>query len=133
VSLSAGSGVNALGREIWGFANQINFSDGSSGDDRTAFNFTSPTQLYLVEMQPSINTVSMVANDILSFSLTGNQLPLFTTKFALSVANEPVQSQLPTIKFILPPRTILRAIFTMQSGTAMVGSANCLFRGVSFG
>jgi len=133
MTLSTGAGVNALGREIWGFANQINFSDGSSGDDRIAFNFTSPTQLYLVEMQPSINTVSMAVNDILSFSVTGNQLPLFTTKFALSVANEPVQSQLPTIKFILPPRTILSAIFTMQSGTAMVGSANCLFRGVSFG
>lgn len=133
MTLATGAGVNALGREIWGFANQINFSDGSSGDDRVAFNFTSPTQLYLVEMQPSINTVSMAVNDILSFSVTGNQLPLFTTKFALSVANEPVQSQLPTIKFILPPRTILRAIFNMQSGTAMVGSANCLFRGVSFG
>jgi len=133
MTLSTGSGVNALGREIWGFANQINFSDGSTGDDRIAFNFTSPTQLYLVEMQPSINTASMAVNDILSFSVTGNQLPLFNTKFALSVANEPVQSQLPTIKFILPPRTILQAIFTMQSGTAMVGSANCLFRGVSFG
>jgi len=132
MTLSTGSGVQALGREIWGFANQINFSDASSGDDRVAFNFTSPPQLYLVEMQPSINTASMVANDILSFSLTGNQLPLFITKFALSVANEPVQSQLPTIKFVLPPRTILQAIFVMQSGTAMVGSANCLFRGVAF-
>ena len=40
-------GFNAVGREIFGFANQIDFSTVSSGDDITAFDFTSPSQLYL--------------------------------------------------------------------------------------
>ncbi len=133
MTLSAGTGFNAIGREIFGFANQVNFADGSTGDDRVVFDFTSPSQLYLVEMMPAINTNGMSPNDILSFSLTGNNLPLFQTKFALSVANEPVQAQLPSIKFILPKLTILKAIFTMQSGTAMIGTATCMFRGVAFG
>jgi len=132
MTLSAGTGFNAIGREIFGFASQINFSDGSTGDDRTAFDFTSPLQLYMCEMQPAINTSGMSPNDILSFSLTGNNLAIFQSKFALAIASEPVQAQLPTIKFILPSRTILKAVFNMQSGTAMIGSATCMFRGVSF-
>ena len=133
MTLSAGTGFNAIGREIFGFAPQIDFSAGSSGDDRTAFDFTSPSQLYMCEMQPGINTSGMAINDILSFTLTGNNLPIFESKFALAVANEPVQAQLPTIKFILPSRTILKAVFNMQSGTDMTGTATCTFRGVMFG
>jgi len=132
MTLSAGTGFNAVGREIFGFSPQINFADGSSGDDRTSFDFTSPLQLYMCEMQPAINTAGMAANDILSFSLQGNGLSIFQTKFALAAASEPVQAQLPGIKFILPSRTILKAIFVMQSGTGMIGSATCMFRGVAF-
>ena len=132
MTLSAGTGYNAVGREIFGFAPQINFADAVSNTDRTAFDFTSPLQLYMCEMQPAINTAGMAADDILSFSLTGNNLPIFQSKFALAVANEPVQAQLPTIKFILPSRTILKAVLNMQSGTAMVGTATCMFRGVAF-
>jgi len=129
MTLSAGTGFNAVNREIFGFAPQINFADESTNTDRTAFDFTSPLQLYMCEMQPAINTSGMAANDILSFSLQGNGLAIFQSKFALAVAN---QAQLPTIKFILPSRTILKAVFNMQSGTAMIGSATCMFRGVSF-
>jgi len=132
MTLSAGTGFNAVGREIFGFAPQINFADGSTGDDRTAFDFTSPMQLYMVELTPAINTSGMAANDILSFSLQGNGLAIFQSKFALATASEPIQAQLPTIKFILPSRTILKAVFNMQSGTGMIGSATCMFRGVSF-
>ena len=95
MTLSAGTGFNAVGREIFGFSNQIDFSTVSSGDDITAFDFTSPSQLYLVELQPGINTNGMAANDILSFNLTGNNLPIFQSKFALAAASEPVQNQLP--------------------------------------
>ena len=132
MTLSAGTGFQAKAREIYGFAPQINFASGSSGDDRTAFDFTSPMQLYMCEMQPAINTSGMAANDILSFSLQGNGLSIFQTKFALAAASEPVQAQLPGIKFILPSRTILKAVFNMQSGTGMIGSATCMFRGVAF-
>ena len=88
MTLSAGTGFSAKGREIYGFANQINFSDEVSGTDRTAFDFTSPMQHYMVEMLPGINTSGMAINDILSFTLTGNNLPIFESKFALAVANE---------------------------------------------
>jgi len=132
MTLSAGTGFNAVGREIFGFAPQIDFNAGSSGDDRTAFDFTSPLQLYMCEMQPAINTAGMAPADILSFSLTGNGLPIFQTKFALAAPSEPVQAQLPGIKFILPSRTRIQAVFTMQSGTGMIGTATCMFRGVAF-
>jgi len=133
MTLSAGTGFNAIGREIFGFAPQINFGAEVTNTDRTAFDFTSPLQIYMCEMQPAINTSGMAANDILSFSLQGNGQAIFQSKFALTVANEPIQAQLPTIKFILPSRTILKAVFNMQSGTGMVGSATCMFRGVQFG
>ena len=132
MTLSAGTGFNALNREVFGFAQLINFNAKVSNTDRVAFDFVSPVQHYLVEMQPGIDTAGMAANDILSFSLQGNGLSIFQTKFALAVANEPIQAQLPGIKFILPSRTILKAVFNMQSGTAMVGTATCMFRGVAF-
>ena len=75
----------------------------------------------------------MAANDILSFNLTGNNLPIFQTKFALGAASEPVQNQLPLIKFVLPSRTRLQAVFTMQTAASMTGTATCSFRGVAFG
>ena len=132
MTLSAGTGYIAVNREIFGFAPQIDFSAAVSNTDRTAFDFTSPRQMYMCEMQPSINTAGMAANDILSFSLTGNNLPIFVSKFALAAASEPIQDQLPSIKFILPSRTILKAVFNMQSGTGMIGTASCVFRGVAF-
>ncbi len=132
MTLSAGTGYTAVAREIFGFAPQIDFSAAVSNTDRTAFDFTSPMQMYMCEMQPSINTAGMAANDILSFSLQGNGLSIFQTKFALAAASEPIQDQLPSIKFILPSRTILKAVFNMQSGTGMIGTASCVFRGVAF-
>jgi len=133
MTLSAGKSVISVGREIYGFAEQINFASEASGVDRVSFNFISPMEHYLVEMQPGVDSNGMAADDILSFSLQGNGLAIFQTKFALGAASEPVQSQFPSIKFILPPRTTLRAVFNMQSGTGMIGSATCTFRGVQFG
>jgi len=95
MTLSAGTGFNAIGREIFGFAPQINFGDEATNTDRTAFDFTSPLQLYMCEMLPAINTSGMAANDILSFSLQGNGLAIFQSKFALAAASEPIQAQLP--------------------------------------
>jgi len=134
MTLVSGNSFNALGREIFGFAPQINFADGSSGDDREAFNFTSPqNKAYMIEMTPSVDSSGMAANDILSYVIQGNGLNIYATKFALTVAKEAVQSQLPEIKFILPPDTHLVVSFTLQSAAGMIGSAFCMFRGVHFG
>jgi len=134
MTLVSGNSFNALGREIFGFAPQINFADGSSGDERVAFDFTSPqNKAYMVEMTPSVDSSGMAANDILSYVIQGNGLNIYATKFALTVAKEAVQSQLPEIKFILPPDTHLVVSFTLQSATGMIGSAFCMFRGVHFG
>jgi len=134
MTLVSGNSFNSLGREIFGFAPQINFADGSSGDDREAFNFTSPqNKAYMVEMTPSIDSSGMAQADIISYVIQGNGLNIYATKFALTVAKEPIQSQLPEIKFILPPDTHLVVSFTLQSAVGMVGSAFCMFRGVHFG
>jgi len=125
MTLVSGNSFNSLGREIFGFAPQINFADGSSGDDRVAFDFTSPqNKAYMVEMTPSVDSSGMAQ---------GNGLNIYATKFALTVAKEAVQSQLPEIKFILPPDTHLVVSFTLQSAAGMIGSAFCMFRGVHFG
>jgi len=121
------TGSRVFGREIYGASPIINFGDGSSGDNRISFDFTSPNQYYMCEMQPGLDTNGTSANDIFSFILSLNQ------QSVLAVAGEPVQSQFPSIKFVLEPQTRLQAIFAMQSGTAMVGAATCMFRGVQFG
>ena len=134
MTLVSGNSFNALGREIFGFAQQINFADGSSGDDRVAFDFTSPqNKAYMVEMTPSIDSSGMAAGDIISYVIQGNGLNIYATKFALTAAKEAVQNQLPEIKFILPPDTHLVVSFTLQSVAGMIGSAFCMFRGVHFG
>ena len=134
MTLVSGNSFNSLGREIFGFAPQINFADGSSGDERVAFDFTSPqNKAYMIEMTPSIDSSGMAADDIISYVIQGNGLNIYATKFALTVAKEAVQSQLPEIKFILPPDTHLVVSFTLQSAVGMVGSAFCMFRGVHFG
>jgi len=134
MTLVSGNSFNALGREIFGFAPQINFADGSSGDDREAFNFTSPqNKAYMIEMTPSIDSSGMAADDIISYVIQGNGLNIYATKFALTAAKEAVQNQLPEIKFILPPDTHLVVSFILQSAAGMIGSAFCMFRGVHFG
>ena len=127
------TGSRVFGREIYGASPIINFGDGSSGDDRISFDFTSPNQYYMCEMQPGLDTNGTAQNDIFSFILSLNQQSVFLVKFSLAVAGEPVQSQFPSIKFVREPQTRLQAIFNMQSGTAMVGAATCMFRGVQFG
>jgi len=134
MTLVSGNSFNSLGREIFGFAPQINFVDGSSGDERVAFDFTSPqNKAYLVEMTPSVDSSGMAQGDLVSYTIQGNGLNIYATKFALTVAKEPIASQLPEIKFILPPDTHLVVSFTLQSAVGMVGSAFCMFRGVHFG
>ena len=130
---SASTGSRVFGREMYGAAPLISFNAGISGDDRTAFDFTSPNQYYMCEMQPGLDTNGTAPGDIFSFLLSLNEQNVFVVKFALAVANEPVQSQFPNIKFVLEPQTRLKAIFVMQSGTGMVGTATCMFRGVQFG
>jgi hypothetical protein len=81
---------------------------------------------------PGIDSSAMAAGDVLSFGVTGNNLPIFINKFALTVDKEPIQSQLPELKFILPKLTILKVQFIMAA-SAMIGTASCSFRGVSIG
>jgi len=130
---SVSTGSRVFGREIYGASPIINFGDGGSGADRISFDFTSPNQYYMCEMQPGLDTNGTSANDIFSFILSLNQQSVFQVKFSLAVAGEPVQSQFPSIKFVLEPQTRLQAIFNMQSGAVMIGAATCMFRGVQFG
>ena len=121
MTLVTGNSFNSIGREIFGYAPQINFADGGSGDSRTAFDFTSP------------QNKAMVAGDIISYIIQANGLNIYGTKFALTVDKEPIASQLPEIKFILPPNTQLLVAFILISSAGMIGSASCMFRGVEFG
>jgi len=132
MTLSAGRGFNAFQREIWGFANEISFGSEASGFAHVAFDFTSPQGNYLVQMAPGIDSSAMASGDVLSFGVTGNNLPIFITKFALTADKQPIQSQLPELKFILPSLTHLKVQFIMAA-SAMIGSAYCSFRGVSIG
>jgi len=126
MTLVSGNSFNSLGREIFGFAPQINFADGSTGDERVAFDFTSPqNKAYLVEMTPSVDSSGMAQGDLVSYTIQGNGLNIYATKFALTVAKEPIQSQLPEIKFILPPDTHLVVSFTLQSARSATTSPTC--------
>ena len=132
MTLSAGTGYSAFQREIWGYATEIQFGAEASGFAHVAFDFTSPQGNYLVQMVPAIDSSAMAAGDVLSWGVVANTLPIFLTKFALSVDKEPIQAQLPELKFILPSLTHLKVQFIMAA-PAMIGTAYCTFRGVRIG
>lgn len=135
MSLATGTGVNAVGNEIFAYSNRIDFSAGSSGEERVALDFVSPNSYYVCDVAVSLDSGSWAASDIMAVIYRGNGNNIYQSKWgvgdlaAISVGPQTI----PSLRIILPPNTVFRALFQFTSGTAMVGSGIAVLVGRKIG
>ena len=79
MTLIVGPNAIAFEKEIYAFSGLIDFSAGSSGDERTALDFTSPNAYYKCDLAMSIDSGSWSANDILGIIMRLNGQNVYLT------------------------------------------------------
>jgi len=132
VTLILGKTAIAFGNEMWAY-NSVSFSAFGSGADATALDFTSPNDHFLCDISVSLDTGSMVENDILAIILRASGENIYLAKWALGDPvnfGEPIGP--PPIRVILPPNTVFKTIFSLTS-SSMVGTANVALVGRKLG
>lgn len=134
MTLITGTTAIGVGKEIYAYSPRVDFSAYASGAEATALNFTSPNNHYSCVLNVSLDTGSMAQNDILAIIIRGNGENLATYKWALgNPANFGAPMTIPTLSVILPPNTIFKAILSLSSSTAMVGSGSVVLVGRQIG
>jgi len=134
VTLITGQTAISVGNEIYAYSQRVDFSAYASGAEATALDFTSPNEHYRCELTISLDTGSMSQNDILAIIIRGSGENLATYKWALgNPANFGAPITIPTLSVILPPNTIFKAILSLSSSTAMVGSGSVILVGRKIG
>ena len=133
MTLITGPTAISVGNEIYAY-NGVDFSAYSTGQEATALDFSSPNDHFLCDISISMDTGSLAANDILAIIMRGNGENIYLAKWALGDPNnfgEPIGP--PPVRVILPPNTVFRVVFSLTSGTAMVGSARAALVGRRLG
>jgi hypothetical protein len=133
MTLITGPTAISIGNEIYAY-NGVDFSAFASGAEATALDFSSPNDHFLCDISVSMDTGSLAANDILAIIMRGNGENIYLAKWALGDPNnfgEPIGP--PPVRVILPPNTVFRVVFSLTSGTAMVGSARAALVGRKLG
>ena len=133
MTLITGPTAISVGNEIYAY-NGVDFSAYASGAEATALDFSSPNDHFLCDISISMDTGSLAANDILAIIIRGNGENIYLAKWALGDPNnfgEPIGP--PPVRVILPPNTVFRVVFSLTSGTAMVGSARAALVGRKLG
>ena len=133
MTLILGKTAVSTENEIWAY-NAVDFSAFASGAEATALDFSSPNDHFLCDISISMDTGSLAANDILAIIMRGNGENIYLAKWALGDPNnfgEPIGP--PPVRVILPPNTVFRVVFSLTSGTAMVGSARAALVGRKLG
>jgi len=134
VTLSTSEQAVSVGQEIYAYSPRLDFSAGSSGEERTALNFTSPNDFFYCTLNVSLDTGSWSAQDIIAIIFRGNGETIFQAKWALGDPNNFGQPQsIYPLNIILPPNTTFKAILVLQSGTAMVGTGSVILVGRKLG
>jgi len=133
MTLITGPTAISVGNEIYAY-NGVDFSAYASGAEATALDFTSPNDHFLCDISISMDTGSMAQTDVLAIIMRANGENIYLAKWALgNPANfgEPIGP--PPVRVILPPNTVFRVVFSLTSGTAMVGSARAALVGRKLG
>ena len=133
MTLITGPTAISVGNEIYAY-NGVDFSAFASGAEATALDFSSPNNHFLCDISVSMDTGSLAAQDILAIIIRGNGENIYLAKWALGDPNnfgEPIGP--PPVRVILPPNTVFRVVFSLTSGTAMVGSARAALVGRKLG
>jgi len=133
VTLTVGTGINEVRDEVWAYSGLIDFSAGSSGDERTALNFTSPNAYYRCDLAISIDSGSWVNTDILGTFMRLNGQNVYLNKFSITSTTLGQAQLVSPFSVILPPNTVVKFIFQFSSSAAMVGNAAVILTGVQIG
>tara|TARA_Y100000310_G_C20190668_1_gene582346 strand:+ start:21 stop:425 length:405 start_codon:yes stop_codon:yes gene_type:complete len=134
MTLSTSEQAVSVGNSIYAYSPRIDFSAGSSGEERVALNFTSPNDFFYCTLNVSLDTGSMAHQDIIAIIFRGNGETIYQAKWTLGDPTnfgEP-QSIYP-LNIILPPNTVFKAVLAFQSGTAMVGTGSFILVGNKLG
>ena len=129
MTLITGQSAIATENELYAYSPQIDFSAGSTGEDRVALSFDSPNGHYLCEVNASLDTSSWVADDIIAIFYRANGQIIFKAKWAVNATTIGQPQQITPLEIILPPNTNFKAIMAFQSATAMVGSGSVVLVG----
>ena len=133
MTLTVGKGINEVIGEVWAYSGLIDFSAGSTGDERTALDFTSPNAHYKCDLAISIDSGSWVNTDILGTIMRLNGQAIYLNKFAITSQTLGQAQLVSPFSVILPPNTVVKFIFQFSSGTAMTGNAAVVLTGVQLG
>jgi len=133
VTLTVGQGINEVIGEVWAYSGLIDFSTGSTGDERTALDFTSPDAYYKCDLAVSIDSGSWVNNDILGTIMRLNGQSVYLNKFAITATTLGQAQLVSPFSVILPPNTRVKFIFAFSSASSMTGNAAVVLTGVQLG
>ena len=132
MTLLAGPGAISVQDELYAYSQRVDFSAYASGAEAIALDFTSPNAHYSCTLNISLDVGSMAQGDLLSVIIRANGENLYQAKWALLASYGAPQSIYP-LTVILPPNTRFKAILTLSSGTAMVGSGSVILVGRKLG
>jgi len=133
VTLITGKTAIAVEKEIYAYSPLVDFSAGSSGDERIALDFTSPNSHYSCVLNVSLDTGSWAAADIIAIIFRGNGETLFKAKWGVNATTIGQPQSIYPLQVILPPNTIFKAVLAFSSATAMVGSGSVVLVGRQIG
>jgi len=133
MTLITGTTAIGVGKEIYAYSPLVDFSAGSSGEERIALDFTSPNGHYSCVLNVSLDTGSWSAADIIAIIFRGNGETLFKAKWGVNATTIGQPQSIYPLQVILPPNTIFKAILAFSSATAMVGSGSVVLVGRQIG
>jgi len=133
MTLTVGKNAISFEREIYAYSGLIDFSTGSTGDERTALDFTSPNAYYKCDLAISIDSGSWVANDILGTIMRLNGQSVFLNKFAITATTLGQAQLVSPFSVVIPPNTRVKFIFAFSSASSMTGNAAVILTGVEIG
>ena len=132
MTLLTGPGAISVKDELYAYSQRVDFSAYASGELVEPVDFTSPNAHYSCTLNISLDVGSMAQGDLLAVILRANGENLYQAKWALLASYGAPQSIYP-LTVILPPNTRFKAILTLSSGTAMVGSGSVILVGRKLG
>jgi len=134
VTLATGLTATVVGEEIYA-QNLIAFSAYGSGADAEALSFTSPNDYFSCIANMAIDAGALTQADILSVAIRGNGINLYLAKWILGNADTGGMgiATIGPISVVLPPNSEFAVVFSLTSGTAMVGSASVILVGRKVG
>ena len=133
MTLITGATAVSVGDNIFAYSTRIDFSAYASGAEAVALNFTSPNDFYLCVVSNSIDSGSWAASDIIAVIYRGNGETIYQSKWGVNATTLGQNQATDPIRIVLPPNTVFKAVLSLQSATAMVGSGSVVLVGEKIG